>query len=99
MGYSDDTTKHLKIYAPDLGRIILSSRVSVDESASGGTVDLRLRVPQGLNRIPIDSPDRVARGRPRKEATAQELLYAKAIEGESLHDILMFDEDENGNIR
>jgi hypothetical protein len=32
ISYSTDTTKHLKMYALNLGRIILSSRLNVDES-------------------------------------------------------------------
>ena len=43
MGYLNDTEKHLKIYALDLEYTIFSSRLSINESVSGGTVDLRLR--------------------------------------------------------
>jgi hypothetical protein len=45
IGYSEDTGKHLKIYILDLGRIIFTSRLSIDELVSGGTVNLRLRGP------------------------------------------------------
>ena len=68
MGYSDDTDKHFKMYAPDLGYTTRSSRLNVDESVCGGTVDLRLRNcisgPQGT---PIEVADRRGRGRPRKD--------------------------------
>ena len=68
MGYVNDTDKYLKIYTPDLGRTILSSRLYVDKSVLGGAMDLRLRNyvsrPQGT---PIDLLDRKGRGRPRKE--------------------------------
>ena len=57
IGYLDSTEKHLKIYALDLRRTILISRLSVDELVSGGTVDLRLRCLTGLNGTPIDSPN------------------------------------------
>ena len=67
IGYLDNTEKHLKIYAPDLGRIIFSSRLFVDESVSGGTVDLRLRGPQGPNGTPVHSPNCLGRGRTYKE--------------------------------
>ena len=58
IGYLDNTEKHLKIYAPDLGRIIFSSRLFVDESVSRGIVDLRLRGLQGPNGTLVDSPNR-----------------------------------------
>ena len=72
IGYSNNTKKHLKIYALDLGRIIFSSRLSVNKSVSGGTVDLRLRGLQGLNKTLVHSPNRLGRGRLYKE-TAQEI--------------------------
>ena len=40
IGYLDNTKKHLKVYAPDLGRIIFSSRLFINELVSGGIVDL-----------------------------------------------------------
>ena len=67
MGYSDNTKKHLKIYALDLGRIIFSSRLFVNELVSRGIVDLRLRGLQGLNRTLVYSPNYPGRGRPHKE--------------------------------
>ena len=38
-----NTTKYLKIYALDLGYIVLNSRLFVDELVIGGIIDLRLR--------------------------------------------------------
>ena len=43
IGYLEDTGKHLKIYILDLGRIIFTSRLSIDELVFRGIVDLRLR--------------------------------------------------------
>ena len=37
-----DIIKHLKIYALDLGYIMLSNRLFVDELIVGGIIDLRL---------------------------------------------------------
>ena len=111
IGYSDNTEKHLKIYAPDLGRMIFSSRLSVNESVFGGTVDLRLRGLQGLNRTLVYSPNCLGRGRLYKE-TAQEIqLVSEQLVSEQRvltveilvvkysEDIPIFDEDENGNIQ
>jgi hypothetical protein len=55
------------MYTLDLGRTIRSSRLNVDESVLGGTVDLRLRnCVSGAQGTPIDHPDQKGRGRPRK---------------------------------
>ncbi|CZS92418.1 related to TY4B TY4B protein [Rhynchosporium agropyri] len=66
MGYSESTTKHFKVYSPERGSTIMSSRVVIKESSKGGSVDLRLRNcvsgPQGTLNV---APDRKARGRPR----------------------------------
>ncbi|CCE32515.1 uncharacterized protein CPUR_06375 [Claviceps purpurea 20.1] len=43
MGYSEHTTKHFKVYSPERGCTIMSSRTVVKESAKGGSVDLRLQ--------------------------------------------------------
>ena len=40
IGYLNNTEKYLKIYTPDLRYIIFSSRLFVNESVSGGIVDL-----------------------------------------------------------
>lgn len=71
MGYSETTSKQLKIYSPELGYTFRSSRVLIDETTPGGTIDLRIRNcasgPQGTQNV---LPDRKPRGRPRKEAEA-----------------------------
>jgi hypothetical protein len=68
MGYCDTTTKQFKVYSPDLGYTTRVSRVEIDETIKGGTVDLRIRDalvgPQGT---PNTLNDRRARGRPRQE--------------------------------
>ena len=69
IGYSDNTKKHLKIYAPDLGHIIFSSKLFVNELVSRGIVNLRLRGLQGLNGTLVHSPNRLGRGRLCKETT------------------------------
>lgn len=75
MGYTE-TTAQLKMWAPDLGRIIRTNTIVVDESIKGGTVDLKLRLgnsqtdpktslgnSQGTrNELPVRRP----RGRPKK---------------------------------
>lgn len=69
MGYSENTTKHFKVYSPERGMTIVSSRVVIKESSPGGSVELRLRNcaagPQGTPNVALD---RRARGRPRKDA-------------------------------
>lgn len=114
MGWSDDTDKHLRMYAPDLGYTVRSSRLSVDESVLGGTVDLRLRdCASGPQGTPIDAPDRKKRGRPRKENTIDGPILPRTAYLESprqtmiveipnkkpLESVPMFDEDEDGNIK
>jgi hypothetical protein len=111
MGYCDGTEKHLKMYAPDLGYTVKSSRLNVDESVPGGDVDLRLRnCESGPQGTPIDLADRKRRGRPRKEAEPAEGDLARpslptsilTVEIPSIKEpkgIPRYDEDENGNIR
>jgi len=49
IGYSKETIKQVKIYAPDLGYIIKVIRVDFEEEILDGTVDLMMRgaKPQG----------------------------------------------------
>ncbi len=72
MGYSDETTKQYKVYAPDLGYTIKSSVVDFDEDVLGGTVNLKLRGahPQGT---PNTLPDRNPVGRPKETLTIVDL--------------------------
>jgi hypothetical protein len=67
LGYAENTTKHMKFYAPDLGRTILTSVVHVCESTMGGKVNLRLRCSTGPNGTPIEMEDRRPVGRPGKQ--------------------------------
>ena len=72
MGYSEETTKQYKVYAPDLGYTIKASVVDFDEDTLGGTVDLKIRGahPQGtLNTL----PDRNPVGRPKETLTLVDL--------------------------
>jgi hypothetical protein len=66
MGYSEETTKQYKVYAPDLGYTIKASVVDFVENTQGGTVDLKIRGPnpQGTSNA---LPDRRAVGRPRTQ--------------------------------
>lgn len=39
MGYSEDTDKHYRVYAPDLHTTVLASTVRFDETKPGGSID------------------------------------------------------------
>jgi hypothetical protein len=43
LGYSNDTTKHIKVYSPELGYTSRSSRVIIDETQKGSDLNFRLR--------------------------------------------------------
>ena len=43
IGYLNNTVKYFKAYSPDLGRVYRSSRIKIDKSIRGGTIDLKLR--------------------------------------------------------
>ncbi|KAI0993059.1 hypothetical protein K3495_g15125, partial [Podosphaera aphanis] len=73
MGFSENTEKHTKIYAPDLGRVERVNAVLIDEKVKGGMIDLRLKesiiTSQGTpNRLPL----RKKRGRSSKEEDIQQ---------------------------
>ena len=72
MGYSDETTRQYKVYAPDLGYTIMSSVVDFDENVLGGTVDLKIRGahPQGTPNV---LPNRNPVGRPKETLTKVDL--------------------------
>ncbi|KAI0992563.1 hypothetical protein K3495_g15622, partial [Podosphaera aphanis] len=67
MGYSSNTTRHLKVYSPEHGYTILSSRVEIDEKVKGGTIDLKLRGPTGPQGTKNVAPVRKSVGRPKKQ--------------------------------
>lgn len=70
LGLSKTTSKHFKVYSPELGYTTRSSHVRVDENTPGGSIDLRFRngPPQGhMNSF----NDRKPRGRPTKEKTPE----------------------------
>ncbi len=46
LGFSNETTKQYCVYRPDLGYVVMSSIVDVDEEKQGGLLDLKIR---GLN--------------------------------------------------
>jgi hypothetical protein len=68
LGYSNDTTKYIKLYSRELSYTGHSSRVIIDETQKGGNLDLRLRNciagPQGPQNV---VPDRKPRCRPNME--------------------------------
>ena len=72
MGFSNDTTKHFKVYSPERGYVHRASIVKVGESVKGGSVELRLRyshtTSQGTKNI---QPDRQPRGRPANTTTKE----------------------------
>jgi hypothetical protein len=70
MGYSDNTTKQFKVYAPDLGYTTRSASVVWDEGIVGGTIDLKVRGPNSQG-TPCELPDRNPVGRPKQEETLQ----------------------------
>ena len=84
IGYLDNTKKYLKIYTPDLGYTIFSSRLFVNELVSRGIVDLRLRGLQGLNRTLVHSPNRPGRGRLCKETAQEVQLVSEQLVPEQL---------------
>jgi hypothetical protein len=68
LGYSNDTTKHIKVYSPELGFTSRSSRVIIDETKRGGDLDLRLRNCTARLQGPQNVvPDRKPRGRLKME--------------------------------
>lgn len=67
MGFSNTTTKHTKVYNPELGYTSRCSRVIVDETVKGGTMDLKLRCKPGTQGTPNEAADRAPRGRPEKQ--------------------------------
>jgi hypothetical protein len=72
MGYSDQTTKHYRVYAPDVKRFITASTVKFYEDVPGGTIDLKLKkaTPGGL-------PERRPVGRPKKQEESTSAPIAK----------------------
>src|ERR1700712_1457584 len=63
VGYSPTTTKHFRVYSPELGYTTKCSVVHIDEKTKGGTLDLRIRSSKGGSQgISNEHPDR----RPRK---------------------------------
>ncbi|KAI0995304.1 hypothetical protein K3495_g12878, partial [Podosphaera aphanis] len=65
LGFEELTNKHFKVYCPELGYHQRYSRVDVDETIKGSTLQLKLRGatgPQGTSNI---QPDRMPRGRPK----------------------------------
>jgi hypothetical protein len=43
LGFSNETTKQYCVYRPDLGYVVMSSVVDVDEEKQGGSLDLKIR--------------------------------------------------------
>ncbi|KAI0993875.1 hypothetical protein K3495_g14309, partial [Podosphaera aphanis] len=73
MGFSDNTEKHAKIYAPDLGRVERVNAFLIDEKVKGGTINLKLKETQsGSQGTPNQLPQRKKRGRPRKDQEIEE---------------------------
>jgi len=68
IGYSEETTKQYKVYAPDLGYTIQSSVVDFDEHVLGGTVDLKFRGAHSQG-TPNVLPNRNPVGRPKETLT------------------------------
>ena len=66
MGFTENTTKQVKIYCPDLGYTQRFSRYVVDERTRGGEVSLNLRTASGPQGTLPELPDRLPRGRPKR---------------------------------
>ncbi|KAI0998247.1 hypothetical protein K3495_g9946 [Podosphaera aphanis] len=74
MGFADNTEKHTKIYAPDLGRVERVNAVLIDEKVKGRNIDLRLKNTAARNQGTTNQlPQRKKRGRHRKENEAIEV--------------------------
>jgi hypothetical protein len=68
LGYSNDTTTHIKLYSPELGFTSRSSSVIIDEIQKGGDLNVRLRnCIAGLQGTQDVGPDRKARCVPKME--------------------------------
>jgi len=63
LGYVDETNAFVKIWAPDLGKVIRHNVVRFAEDQKGGHIDLKMRV-KTINVLPERRPV----GRPRKAA-------------------------------
>ncbi|KAI0992923.1 hypothetical protein K3495_g15261, partial [Podosphaera aphanis] len=73
MGFSENTEKHAKIYAPDLGRVERVNAFLIDEKVKGGTIDLKLKnTLTGNQGTSNHLPQRKKRGRPRKDHESTE---------------------------
>ena len=70
MGFTGNTTKHFKVYCPELGYVQRFNRVLVDENVKGGTIDLKLRGASGPKGTSNVQPDRQPRGRPKNQPNA-----------------------------
>jgi hypothetical protein len=71
MGYANTTSKHVKVYNPELGYTSRCSRVKIDEDIKGGTIDLKLRCKAGPQGTLNEPPDRNPRGRPKKQPATE----------------------------
>ncbi|TAQ86988.1 hypothetical protein B7494_g4697 [Chlorociboria aeruginascens] len=79
MDYSNDTTKHFKVYSPKREYIILLSRVIIKKSTNGGTVNLRLRnCTSGSQGTMNVAPDRKPRDRSKKVDALPEIIEVEA---------------------
>lgn len=81
IGYSPDTTKHFRVWAPQTKQVIIASEPYIDESEQGAKL---------LTKWPLDTappkqkaPDREPgpRGRPRKHPVAVRLPAETIIKG------------------
>lgn len=79
VGYSPTTTSHFKVYSPERGCTIMASVVKIDETIKGGTVDLRIRTPDGETQGTKNSTlDRKPRGRPK--GTTKNVLFGPPLQ-------------------
>jgi hypothetical protein len=85
-----ETARQLQVYVPDLGYVIRSSVVTVDESRKGGDLGLKIRKngmdTQGTRNELVD---RKLRGRPRKEKSLIPVSVKRSVERSRKEEQLM----------
>ncbi len=72
VGYVESTTKQLKMYAPDLKRVVRTSVIDVDETKPGGDITLNLSITGTIlasQGTPNELPIRNSSERPRKDGS------------------------------
>jgi hypothetical protein len=80
LGHSNDTTKHFKVYSPELDYSSQSNRVIIDENQKAGDLNLRLKnciaeLQETKNGVPHSKPQ----GRPKMAMLINPISSLKII--------------------